>query len=157
MITRCGARAMSSAFSATASTTRRRSTPPMSGFSVDTAVDIAKESADMILLGKDLACWRKACSKAGRTFANIIKYIRMGASSNFGNMFCMAGGVLFLPFLPMLPIQILPNNLLYDFSETTIPMDDVSDAMVARRAAGTSTSCASSCSCSDPSVRSSTS
>ena len=67
-----------------------------------------------------------------RTFANILKYMMMGTSSNFGNMFSMAGGVLFLPFLPMLPIQILLNNLLYDLSETTIPLDRVSDAMVAQ-------------------------
>ncbi len=67
-----------------------------------------------------------------RTFANILKYMMMGTSSNFGNMFSMAGGVLFLPFLPMLPIQILLNNLLYDLSETTIPLDRVSDATVAR-------------------------
>jgi Mg2+-importing ATPase len=67
-----------------------------------------------------------------RTFANILKYMMMGTSSNFGNMFSMAAGVLFLPFLPMLPIQILLNNLLYDLSETTIPLDRVSDAMVAQ-------------------------
>jgi len=67
-----------------------------------------------------------------KTFVNIFKYMMMGTSSNFGNMFSMAGGVLFLPFLPMLPTQILLNNLLYDLSETTIPLDEVSDAMVSK-------------------------
>src|SRR5208283_477311 len=67
-----------------------------------------------------------------RTFANILKYMMMATSSNFGNMFSMAGGVLFLPFMPMLPIQILLNNLLYDVSETTIPMDHVSDSALTR-------------------------
>jgi P-type Mg2+ transporter len=67
-----------------------------------------------------------------RTFANIIKYMMMGTSSNFGNMFSMAGGVLFLPFLPMLPTQILLNNLLYDLSETAIPLDNVSDITLAK-------------------------
>ena len=102
------------------------------GFSVDTAVDVAKEAAAMILLRKDLGVLADGVREGRRTFANILKYMMMGTSSNFGNMFSMAGGVLFLPFLPMLPIQSLLNNLLYDLSETTIPLDRVSDAMVAR-------------------------
>jgi len=102
------------------------------GFSVDTAVDVAKEAACMILLRKDLGVLAEGVREGRRTFVNILKYMMMGTSSNFGNMFSMAGGVLFLPFLPMLPTQILLNNLLYDLSETTIPMDRVDDAMVAR-------------------------
>ena len=102
------------------------------GFSVDTAVDVAKEAAAMILLRKDLGVLADGVREGRKTFMNIIKYMMMGTSSNFGNMFSMAGGVLFLPFLPMLPTQILLNNLLYDLSETTIPLDNVSDAMVAK-------------------------
>ncbi len=102
------------------------------GFSVDTAVDVAKDAAAMILLRKDLGVLAEGVLEGRRTFANILKYMMMGTSSNFGNMFSMAGGVLFLPFLPMLPIQILLNNLLYDLSETTIPLDRVSEGMVAR-------------------------
>ena len=102
------------------------------GFSVDTAVDVAKEAAAMILLRKDLGVLAEGVREGRKTFVNILKYMMMGTSSNFGNMFSMAGGVLFLPFLPMLPTQILLNNLLYDLSETTIPMDRVSDAMVAQ-------------------------
>ncbi len=102
------------------------------GFSVDSAVDVAKEAAAMILLQKDLGVLAEGVREGRRTFANILKYMMMGTSSNFGNMFSMAGGVLFLPFLPMLPIQILLNNLLYDLSETTIPLDRVSDSMVAQ-------------------------
>jgi Mg2+-importing ATPase len=102
------------------------------GFSVDTAVDVAKEAASMILLRKDLGVLADGVREGRRTFANIFKYVMMGTSSNFGNMFSMAGGVLFLPFLPMLPTQILLNNLLYDLSQTTIPLDRVSDQMLAR-------------------------
>lgn len=102
------------------------------GFSVDTAADVAKDAASMILLRKDLGVLAEGVREGRRTFANILKYLMMGTSSNFGNMFSMAGGVLFLPFLPMLPIQILLNNLLYDLSETAIPLDDVSEAMMAR-------------------------
>ncbi|MBS0560994.1 MAG: magnesium-translocating P-type ATPase [Proteobacteria bacterium] len=102
------------------------------GFSVDTAVDVAKEAAAMILLRKDLGVLADGVREGRRTFANILKYVMMGTSSNFGNMFSMAGGVLFLPFLPMLPTQILLNNLLYDLSETAIPLDRVSDATAAR-------------------------
>jgi Mg2+-importing ATPase len=102
------------------------------GFSVDTAVDVAKDAAAMILLRKDLGVLADGVREGRKTFVNILKYMMMGTSSNFGNMFSMAGGTLFLPFLPMLPTQILLNNLLYDFSETTIPLDEVSDAMVAK-------------------------
>ena len=102
------------------------------GFSVDTAVDVAKDAAAMILLRKDLGVLADGVREGRKTFVNILKYMMMGTSSNFGNMFSMAGGVLFLPFLPMLPTQILLNNLLYDFSETTIPLDEVSDAMAAK-------------------------
>jgi Mg2+-importing ATPase len=95
-------------------------------------VDVAKEAAAMILLRKDLGVLAEGVREGRRTFANIMKYIMMGTSSNFGNMFSMAGGVLFLPFLPMLPVQILLNNLLYDVSEIAIPMDQVDDAMIAQ-------------------------
>ena len=102
------------------------------GFSVDTAVDVAKEAAAVILLRKDLGVLADGVREGRRTFVNIFKYMMMGTSSNFGNMFSMAGGVLFLPFLPMKPTQILLNNLLYDLSETAIPLDEVSDTMVAK-------------------------
>ncbi|MGO9173534.1 MAG: magnesium-translocating P-type ATPase [Rhodomicrobium sp.] len=102
------------------------------GFSVDTAVDVAKDAAAMILLRKDLGVLAEGVREGRKTFVNILKYMMMGTSSNFGNMFSMAGGTLFLPFLPMLPTQILLNNLLYDLSETMIPLDEVSDAMVAK-------------------------
>ncbi|WP_301922871.1 magnesium-translocating P-type ATPase [Ferruginibacter sp.] len=95
------------------------------GISVDTATDIAKESADIILLEKDLMVLRKGVIYGRRTFGNIIKYIKMTASSNFGNMFSMLGASAFLPFLPMLPIQILVNNLLYDISQVSIPWDSM--------------------------------
>ncbi|MBX9779784.1 MAG: magnesium-translocating P-type ATPase [Chitinophagaceae bacterium] len=93
------------------------------GISVDTAVDIAKESADIILLEKDLMVLRKGVIYGRRTFGNIIKYIKMTASSNFGNMFSMLGASAFLPFLPMLPVQLLTQNLLYDVSQISIPWD----------------------------------
>jgi Mg2+-importing ATPase len=93
------------------------------GISVDTAVDIAKESADIILLEKDLMVLRKGVIYGRRTFGNIIKYIKMTASSNFGNMFSMLGASALFPFLPMLPIQILVQNLLYDISQISIPWD----------------------------------
>ena len=97
------------------------------GISVDTAVDIAKESADIILLEKDLMVLRKGVIYGRRTFGNIIKYIKMTASSNFGNMFSMLGASALLPFLPMLPIQILINNLLYDISQISIPWDKMDE------------------------------
>lgn len=93
------------------------------GISVDTAVDIAKESADIILLEKDLMVLRKGVIYGRRTFGNIIKYIKMTASSNFGNMFSMLGASAFLPFLPMLPVQLLTQNLMYDVSQISIPWD----------------------------------
>ncbi len=101
------------------------------GVSVDTAVDIAKESADIILLEKNLLVLRTGVIEGRRTFANITKYIRMGASSNFGNMFSVLGASLLLPFLPMAPIQVLTNNLLYDFSQSTIPTDNVDEDYLA--------------------------
>jgi P-type Mg2+ transporter len=95
------------------------------GISVDTAVDIAKESADMILLEKSLFVLEAGVVEGRKVFANILKYVRMGASSNFGNMFSVLGASVFVPFLPMAPIQILANNLLYDISQTAIPTDEV--------------------------------
>ncbi len=95
------------------------------GLSVDSAVDVAKEAADMILLQQDLHVLHAGVLEGRRTFGNIMKYIMMGTSSNFGNMFSMAGASLFLPFLPMLPTQILLNNILYDISEIPIPLDQV--------------------------------
>jgi Mg2+-importing ATPase len=95
------------------------------GISVDNAVDIARESADIILLKKDLRVLEEGVREGRRTFGNTMKYIMMGTSSNFGNMFSVAAASLFLPFLPMLPIQILLNNLLYDISQSTIPADAV--------------------------------
>ena len=95
------------------------------GLSVDTAVDVAREAADIILLRHDLDALRAGVREGRRTFGNIRKYILMGTSSNFGNMFSMAGAALFLPFLPMLPMQVLLNNVLYDVSELTIPFDQV--------------------------------
>ncbi len=95
------------------------------GISVDSAVDIAKESSDIILLENSLLVLEQGVLEGRRVFGNIIKYIKMAASSNFGNMFSVVGASAFLPFLPMLPIQVLTNNLLYDFSQTTIPTDGV--------------------------------
>ena len=95
------------------------------GLSVDSAVDVAKEAADMILLDQDLHVLHDGVLEGRRTFGNILKYIMMGTSSNFGNMFSMAGAALFLPFLPMMPTQILLNNFLYDLSEVPIPLDQV--------------------------------
>lgn len=95
------------------------------GISVDTAVDIAKESADIILLEKDLMILEEGVIEGRRTFGNIIKYIKMTASSNFGNMFSVVVASAFLPFLPMLPIQILILNLIYDISCISIPWDNM--------------------------------
>jgi len=97
------------------------------GVSVDTAADIAKESADIILLEKSLLVLEEGVIEGRKVFGNITKYIKMGASSNFGNMFSVIGASALLPFLPMLPIQVLTNNLLYDFSQTTIPTDHIDD------------------------------
>lgn len=100
------------------------------GISVDTAVDVAKEAADLILLEKSLLVLEAGVVEGRKVFANILKYVRMGASSNFGNMFSVLGASLFVPFLPMAPIQILANNLLYDLSQTVIPTDDVDPEQV---------------------------
>jgi len=102
------------------------------GLSVDNAVDIAKESADMILLEKSLMVLEEGVLEGRKVFVNILKYIRMGASSNFGNMFSVLGASAFLPYLPMLPIQVLTNNLLYDFSQVAIPTDNVSASQIAK-------------------------
>ncbi len=102
------------------------------GISVESAVDVAKEAADIILLDQDLQVLHHGVLEGRRTFANIMKYIMMGTSSNFGNMFSMAGASLFLPFLPMLPTQILLNNILYDLSEIPIPLDTVDPGQVDR-------------------------
>lgn len=102
------------------------------GISVDSAVDVAKESADIILLVKSLLILEEGVIEGRRIFANIVKYIRMAASSNFGNMFSVLGASYLLPFLPMKPIQILTNNLLYDFSQTGIPTDRVDEDQISR-------------------------
>jgi P-type Mg2+ transporter len=102
------------------------------GISVDTAVDIAKESADIILLEKSLLVLDRGVTEGRRVFGNIVKYIRMGASSNFGNMLSVIGASAWLPFLPMAPIQVLTNNLLYDFSQTAIPTDNVDREYLAK-------------------------
>jgi P-type Mg2+ transporter len=102
------------------------------GISVDSAMDIAKESADIILLDKSLMILDRGVIEGRRVFANVLKYIRMGASSNFGNMLSVLGASAWLPFLPMAPIQILANNLLYDFSQTATPTDNVDAEYLAR-------------------------
>ena len=102
------------------------------GLSVDGAVDVAQEAASLILLEHDLRVLHAGVLEGRRTFGNIMKYIMMGTSSNFGNMFSMAGATLLLPFLPMLPVQILLNNLLYDVSELPIPLDAVDDEFLQR-------------------------
>lgn len=102
------------------------------GISVDTAVDIAKESADIILLEKDLMVLEQGVLEGRKIFGNIMKYIKMAASSNFGNMFSVLAASAFLPFLPMLPIHILIQNLLYDFSQTSIPFDRVDAEYLAK-------------------------
>ncbi len=95
------------------------------GVSVNNAVDVAKDSADIILLKKSLADLIRGVAEGRKIFSNTLKYLMMALSSNFGNMFSMAGASLLLPFLPMLPVQILLNNLLYDASQFTIPLDNV--------------------------------
>lgn len=102
------------------------------GISVDNAVDIAKESADIILLEKNLMVIKDGVIEGRKVFGNIIKYIRMSASSNFGNMFSVIGASAFLPFLPMAPVQILFNNLMYDFSQTSVATDHVDDEYIAQ-------------------------
>lgn len=101
------------------------------GISVDSAVDVAKDAADIILLRQDLGVLERGVAEGRRAFGNIMKYVMMATSSNFGNMFSMAGASLLLPFLPMLPVQVLLNNLLYDFSEIPIPFDEVDAAATA--------------------------
>jgi Mg2+-importing ATPase len=102
------------------------------GISVDTAVDVAKESADIILLEKSLMVLEEGVLEGRKVFSNVLKYIRMGASSNFGNMFSVIGASALLPFVPMAPIQVLTNNLLYDFSQVPIPTDNVDAEQIAR-------------------------
>jgi Mg2+-importing ATPase len=101
------------------------------GISVDSAVDIAKESADIILLEKSLTVLDDGVMEGRRVFGNVLKYIRMGASSNFGNMLSVLGASAWLPFLPMTPVQVLANNLLYDLSQTAIPTDNVDEEYIA--------------------------
>jgi Mg2+-importing ATPase len=101
------------------------------GISVDSAVDIAKETADIILLEKSLLVLDEGVLEGRKVFGNILKYIRMGASSNFGNMFSVIGASAWLPFLPMAPVQVLANNLLYDFSQSAIPTDHVDEEFLA--------------------------
>ena len=102
------------------------------GISVDSAVDVAKDAAEIILMESDLGVLHDGVIEGRRTFANIEKYLLMGTSSAFGNMFSMAAATAFLPFLPMLPAQVLLNNLLYDVSEIAIPLDDVDDEATKR-------------------------
>jgi Mg2+-importing ATPase len=97
------------------------------GISVDNAVDIAKESADVILLEKSLLVLEEGLIEGRRVFGNIVKYIKMGSSSNFGNVFSLLGASALLPFLPMMPVQLLTQNLLYDLSQTAIPFDNVDE------------------------------
>ncbi len=102
------------------------------GISVDSAVDIAKAAASVILLEKDLMVLDDGVIEGRKVFVNILKYVRMGASSNFGNMFSVLGASAFLPFMPMAPIQVLTNNLLYDFSQVPIPTDTVGPDQTAK-------------------------
>jgi len=102
------------------------------GISVNNATDIAKDTADIVLLRKSLDVLQDCIIDGRKTFRNVVKYIKMGASSNFGNMFSMVGASILLPFLPMLPIQILLNNMLYDFSQITIPTDNVDEDSLLR-------------------------
>ncbi|HVR50768.1 MAG TPA: magnesium-translocating P-type ATPase, partial [Pseudorhodoferax sp.] len=102
------------------------------GISVDSGVDIAKEAADIILLEKSLMVLEEGVVEGRKTFSNMLKYIRMTASSNFGNVFSVLVGSAFLPFLPMLPLQLLVQNLLYDISQIAIPFDDVDRELVAK-------------------------
>jgi P-type Mg2+ transporter len=102
------------------------------GISVENAVDVAKESADIILVNKSLSVLKDGITEGRITFVNTMKYIFMGTGSNFGNMFSVAIGSLFLPFLPMLPIQIILNNLIYDLSQLTLPMDTIDPEDIAK-------------------------
>ncbi|MFZ2456124.1 MAG: magnesium-translocating P-type ATPase [Candidatus Altiarchaeia archaeon] len=102
------------------------------GISVNNAVDVAKESADMILLEKNLMVLEDGVIEGRKTFGNILKYLKMSSSSNYGNMFSMIGASIFLPFLPMTPLQILLNNFLYDTSQIAIPTDEVDPEYINR-------------------------
>ena len=102
------------------------------GISVADAVDVARDAADIVLRERDLGTLHAGVTEGRRAFANVMKYLLMGTSSNFGNMFSMAAGTLFLPFLPMLPTQILLNNFLYDLAQTAIPTDNVDEAQLRR-------------------------
>jgi P-type Mg2+ transporter len=102
------------------------------GISVNNAVDVAKESADIVLVHKNLQILKDGVVEGRKVFGNTMKYVLMGVSSNFGNMFSAAGAVIFLPFLPMLPVQILLNNFIYDLSQLTIPTDNVDDDWIVK-------------------------
>jgi Mg2+-importing ATPase len=102
------------------------------GISVDSAVDVAKAAADIILLEKSLLVLEQGVMEGRKVFSNVLKYVRMGASSNFGNMLSVIGASAWLPFLPMAPIQVLTNNLLYDVSQVAIPADSVDPEQTAR-------------------------
>ena len=104
------------------------------GISVDTATDVAKDAASIVLMRKDLGVLAEGVVEGRRIFANTMKYVLMATSSNFGNMFSLVGASLIVPFLPLLPTQVLLNNLLYDFSQTTIPSDTVDDEQLRRPA-----------------------
>ena len=116
------------------------------GISVASAVDVAREAAEIILLEKSLRSLHSGILEGRRSFGNVMKYLLMETSSNFGNMFSLALASLFLPFLPMLPTQILLNNFLYDLAQMTIPTDRVDSGYARSRRAGTSASSAASCS-----------
>jgi len=100
------------------------------GISVANGVDVAKDAADILLRERTLAVLHSGIIEGRKAFANVMKYLLMGTSSNFGNMFSMAGAILFLPFLPMLPLQIVLNNFLYDLAQVTIPTDNVDPSFV---------------------------
>ncbi|MFN7131349.1 MAG: HAD-IC family P-type ATPase, partial [Myxococcales bacterium] len=102
------------------------------GISVSTAVDVARDAADIILLERGLRVLHSGIIEGRRAFGNVMKYLFMGTSSNFGNVLSMAAATVILPFLPMLPVQILLNNLLYDLAQVTIPTDEVDEAFIRR-------------------------
>src|SRR5450830_393315 len=106
--------------------------PADSGISVDTAVDVARDAADIILLDKDLTVLAAGVREGRKTFSNMLKYIRMSASSNFGNVFSVLVASAFLPFLPMLPLHLLVQNLLYDVSQVAIPFDHVDEELLTK-------------------------
>ena len=103
------------------------------GISVDSAVDISKEAADIILLEKSLMVLEDGIIEGRKTFCNMLKYLKMTASSNFGNVFSVLVASAFIPFLPMLPLQLLVQNLLYDLSQIAIPFDHVDDELLRER------------------------